>query len=64
MSIKDEVEFFQAIKTRLEKFNVGANLYGCPDNGRPDETLEITIKQIIDKALVSEQVIDIRCRRY
>jgi type I restriction enzyme R subunit len=54
MAVKDEVAFFQAIKARLAKFDVGANLYGCPS-----DELETTIKQIIDKALVSEQVIDI-----
>jgi type I restriction enzyme, R subunit len=52
MDIKDEVAFFQAVKARLAKFDgTGA--------GRTDEEIETTIRQVIDKALVSEQVIDI-----
>jgi type I restriction enzyme R subunit len=52
MDVKDEVSFFQAVKARLAKFDVtGA--------GKTDEEIETTIRQVIDKALVSEQVIDI-----
>lgn len=52
MDVKDEVAFFQAVKARLAKFNgTGA--------GRTNEEIETTIRQVIDKALVSEQVIDI-----
>lgn len=53
MAVKDEVAFFQAIKTRLAKFD------GTDGEGGSNIDLETTIKQIIDKALVSEQVIDI-----
>ncbi len=52
MDVKDEVAFFQAIKARLSKFD-------STDSGRSNEELETTIRQVIDKALVSEQVIDI-----
>jgi len=52
MDVKDEISFFQAVKARLVKFDSG-------DSGRTDEELETTIRQIIDKALVTEQVIDI-----
>ncbi len=52
MDVKDEVSFFQAVKARLVKFDVtGA--------GRTDEEIETTIRQVIDQALVSEQVIDV-----
>lgn len=52
MDVKDEVAFLQAVKARLAKFDgTGA--------GRTDEEIETTIRQVIDKALVSEQVIDI-----
>lgn len=52
MDVKDEVAFFQAVKARLAKFDsTGA--------GRTDEEIETTIRQVIDKALVSEQVIDV-----
>jgi type I restriction enzyme R subunit len=52
MDAKDEVAFFQAVKARLAKFD------GI-DGGRSDEDIETTIRQVIDKALVSEQVVDI-----
>ncbi len=52
MDVKDEVAFFQAVKARLAKFDgTGA--------GKTDEEIETTIRQVIDKALVSEQVVDI-----
>ncbi len=52
MDAKDEVSFFQAIKARLVKFD-------GTSSGRSDEEIETTIRQVIDKALVSEQVIDV-----
>ena len=52
MDAKDEVAFFQAVKARLVKFD-------STGGGRSNEELETTIRQVIDKALVSEQVIDI-----
>lgn len=52
MDAKDEISFFQAVKARLAKFDVtGA--------GRTDEEIETTIRQVIDKALVTEKVIDV-----
>jgi len=54
MDVKDEVAFFQAVKARLAKFD-SSSPFGR-DGG---EGLETTIRQVIDKALVSEQVIDI-----
>ncbi|MDD4437522.1 MAG: type I restriction endonuclease subunit R [Tissierellia bacterium] len=54
MDAKDEVAFFQAVKARLAKFDSDS------DGGRrSNEELETTIRQVIDKALISEQVIDI-----
>ena len=52
MDAKDEVSFFQAVKARLAKFD-GTGME------RTDEEIETTIRQVIDKALVSDQVIDI-----
>ena len=49
---KDEVSFFQAVKARLSKFD-------GTGSGKTDEEIETTIRQVIDKALVSEQVIDV-----
>lgn len=52
MDAKDEVGFFQAVKARLAKFD-------GTGEGRSNEEIETTIRQVIDKALVSEQVIDV-----
>ena len=52
MDVKDEVAFFQAVKARLAKFD-------GTGEGRTDEEIETTIRQVIDRALVSEQVIDV-----
>lgn len=52
MDVKDEVAFFQAVKARLCKFDQTSS-------GRTDEEIETTIRQVIDKALVSEKVIDL-----
>ena len=52
MDVKDEVAFFQAVKARLAKFD-------STGEGRTNEEIETTIRQVIDRALVSEQVIDI-----
>lgn len=50
-SIKDEVAFFQAIKSRINKFS---------SNGvKSDYEVETAIKQIVDEALSSDGVIDI-----
>jgi type I restriction enzyme R subunit len=52
MDVKDEVSFFQAVKARLAKFD-------STGTGNTDEGIETAIKQVIDKALVSDQVIDV-----
>jgi type I restriction enzyme R subunit len=52
MDVKDEVAFFQAVKARLAKFD-------STGEGKTNEEIETTIRQVIDKALVSEQVIDV-----
>lgn len=52
MDAKDEVSFFQAVKARLSKFDLSGS-------GKTNEEIETTIRQVIDKALVSEKVIDV-----
>ena len=52
MDVKDEISFFQAVKARLSKFDITGS-------GKSDEELETAIRQVIDEALVSEQVIDV-----
>lgn len=49
---KDEIAFFQAIKARLAKFD-------STGTGKTNEQIETAIRQVIDKALVTDQVIDI-----
>jgi type I restriction enzyme, R subunit len=52
LDAKDEVAFFQAVKARLSKFESTQEFHR-------NEGLETTIRQVIDQALVSEQVIDV-----
>ena len=52
MDVKDEISFFQAVKSRLAKFD-------STGFGKTDEEVETAIRQVIDKALVTEQVIDV-----
>jgi len=52
MAVKDEVSFFQAVKARLAKFD-------STGSGKTNEEIETTIRQVIDKALVTEKVIDV-----
>ncbi|MBZ0180111.1 MAG: type I restriction endonuclease subunit R [Melioribacteraceae bacterium] len=52
MDVKDEVSFFQAVKARLAKFDVTGT-------SKTDEEIETTIRQVIDKALVTDKVIDL-----
>jgi type I restriction enzyme, R subunit len=52
MDVKDEVAFFQAVKARLAKFD-------GTGEGKTNEEIDTTIRQVIDQALVSEQVIDV-----
>jgi type I restriction enzyme R subunit len=52
MKIKEEIGFFQAVKARLNKFEPEGT-------GRTTEEIETAIKQLIDKAVVSEGVIDL-----
>lgn len=52
LDAKEEVGFFQAVKARLTKFDGSGE-------GQSNEAMETTIRQVIDRALVSEQVIDV-----
>ncbi|MCO6498069.1 MAG: type I restriction endonuclease subunit R [Chitinophagaceae bacterium] len=47
-----EVAFFQIVKARLSKFNGN-------QNGKTDEEIETAIRQMVDKAIVSNEVVDI-----
>ena len=52
MNIKEELGFFQAVKARLTKFEPKGN-------GKSDAEIETAIRQIVDKAVVVEGIIDI-----
>ncbi len=52
MEIKDDVGFFQAVKARLTKFEPTGT-------GKSDAEIETAIRQIVDKAVVSEGIIDV-----
>ena len=52
LAVKDEIALFQAIKARLAKF-VGN------ENNHSDVDMESAIKQIVNEALSSDQVIDV-----
>ena len=51
VEIRDEMAFFQAVKARLNKLST--------DGGGKSIDIETTIRQIVDKAVVSQGVIDI-----
>ena len=51
LEIRDDVGFFQAVRSRITKFETGG--------GKTEEELDTAIKQIISKAITSDKVIDI-----
>jgi len=52
MDVKEEVAFFQAVKSRLAKFD-------ATGGAKTNHEIETAIRQVIDKALVTEKVIDV-----
>lgn len=54
LEVKDEVSFFQAVKARLAKFDEAGG-----SGGKTSGEIESAIRQIIDKAVVSEGVVDV-----
>ncbi|MFA5162771.1 MAG: type I restriction endonuclease subunit R [Elusimicrobiales bacterium] len=52
LEIADDVGFFQAVKARLTKFEPAGT-------GKTDVEIETAIRQIVDKAVVSEGIIDV-----
>ncbi len=54
MAAKDEVAFFQAVKARLAKFDASSG-----KGGRASARIESAVRQLIDKAIVSEGVVDV-----
>jgi type I restriction enzyme R subunit len=54
VEITEQVAFFQAVKARLIKFETNGN-----GNGKSDYEIETAIKQVIDKSLSSDKVVDI-----
>ena len=58
IDIRDEVGFFQAVNACLTKFDVGEG-NGGNGGGRSDVETETAIRQIVDKALAGDGVIDV-----
>ena len=60
LEIRDDLLFFQTLKTRLLKFTAGGNGNG---NGNEDkktkEEIDIAIRQMVERAVISDEVIDI-----
>ena len=54
MEAKDEVAFFQAVKARLAKFDESGG-----KGGKTSAEIESAVRQLIDKAVVSEGVVDV-----
>lgn len=54
VEITEKVAFFQAVKARLAKFETTGN-----GNGKTNYEIETAIKQVIDKSLSSDKVVDI-----
>ncbi|MFP4547892.1 MAG: type I restriction endonuclease subunit R [Fidelibacterota bacterium] len=52
MAVKEKVSFFQAVKARINKLTPTTT-------GKSNEEIETAIKQVIDKAIVSDKVVDI-----
>jgi len=52
MALKDEVGFFQSLRARLIKLD-------SDEGGQRDIDIETAIKQIVDKAIVADEVVDI-----
>ena len=51
MRIRDDVGFFQAVRAALSK--------RAPADARPDEELDLAVRQIISRAVASEGVMDV-----
>jgi type I restriction enzyme R subunit len=54
MAVKEQVAFFQAVNARLQKFEYTGN-----GRGKSSAEIETAIRQVVDQAIVSDQVIDI-----
>lgn len=52
VAAKEKVAFFQAVKARLAKFE-------SRGNGRTSEEIETAIRQVVDRAITSDHIIDI-----
>jgi type I restriction enzyme R subunit len=52
MAVKEQVAFFQAVNARLQKFEYTGE-------GKSSAEIETAVRQVIDKAIASDQVIDV-----
>jgi len=52
VAVKEKIAFFQAVKARLQKFEITSG-------GKTTEEIETAIRQVVDHAITSNQIIDI-----
>ena len=52
LAVKEKVAFFQAVKARLQKFETAGT-------GRTKDEIETAIRQVVDRAIASEGIVDI-----
>ncbi len=52
LAVRDEIGFFQAVKSRLQKFDTSGTR-------KSDKEMESAIRQVIDRALASDKIIDV-----
>lgn len=59
LRLKDEVALFQLVRSRLQVLNTVNPISSRPNGKRPDEAVETAVRQIISKAVVTEEIVDI-----
>ncbi len=62
LAIRDDLLFFQTLKTRLLKFTGEEDVLGFqkPNTSKKSkEEIDIAIRQIVERAVISDEVIDI-----
>ncbi|MCX6579239.1 MAG: type I restriction endonuclease subunit R [Candidatus Aminicenantes bacterium] len=59
LRLKDETALFQLIRSRLHALNTAPPISSRPNGNRPDEAVETAVRQIISKAVVTEEIVDI-----
>jgi type I restriction enzyme R subunit len=59
LRIKDEVALFQLVRSRLNALNTVNPISSRPNGKRAHEAVETAVRQIISKAVITEEIVDI-----